>query len=1136
MKQKLKKIFAGLVVASLVLNQISFIFLFFRNTASAEMEDLYSGVSSIPKYPRRLGTIVAQVSNASQELTELNNQLLEEVKKCDYKNTTSHIERSGIFGGTKPSKPETIGDPCANRDKIEEIRAKIKNKSDELLFLSALLKKEKEHGLEEEINTMTEEEKNVLLKALKNLSPENQLQSPLKKIADKSKENINTTINAPLFSSSISISQEPSPLNSLGGYPSGIPSAKILPTEIGAFATACAIGQQKPIEIIFSIAATLDDLDLGNMRVKLNANLPANIQLKNSIKDIFRNTKIKIPNMRIPIDTALQSRLSPIFIGIGTDMGNFRPEITTPCPSIPTPLEYSCTSSKKQEANYYIDLEWYLESISWLSENCQDVSPINININNEGNNITNKECLIEIKDKNDNTNEIIEKITNSCNSKWTAALSGCIQQSFFNRSTFNLSYYLQNLESLTRRVVANANNCSFFDVLKQVVITPRCLNSPKQKICSDLQGPEYLVRKYIAYKNKCLDVLKITGKINNESEVKNCYLFNNVKNGIYGKCGDQYEKFALFLISKFRDYRNYNDFYNDFSNYQNVKNNAKTALGTLKKECQTIKDSQKQKHLSSSVNPYNLNNKKDCTENGFFWHPPVEGLCKQGIVKSQAIQNPSPSPNQEKISPKTCEEKNTGYCGFVPEPCLYIPLLEKMIGENPSIKKPEKEDYIVKGDECKTQTINDSTLLNLNNNCSLSAGGGINLGTGINTPVIKLPRIEIPDIRLPTFSFMPFFKIKLPSFIFEDLQLPEIRLCSLNNCQLNLPSLNLDIIPPYINLPSLPGFITSVPLTFPEGQINVSFEIGNIDFPQLPFFLYNINLTDFISADIDLDKIALPSPKISVNLEGINVDFSGIDFLLGLFSDLIGFGGGCITGRVIGGLHFIPLVISFPDYYFYWPRFPKIPKMPCDNFCGIIKEELNKVKKNQKKGIYQEANLAKISKKINDAINQKIQQVLNAIRNAYQKTGLEKIKNAIIDYLNNNVYIYEKELVIKGGEIPIPLPDDVIKELDKMPPFLETGFNKPINIIDFNYPILSSPIPLSELNYSKIKKIKVPGLQLTDFNISLDTGVQFRGYTGEEPTGTPYRINFIEINKNVVKETADDIIKNTKEILKVIRY
>jgi len=440
-----------------------------------------------------------------------------------------------------------------------------------------------------------------------------------------------------------------------------------------------------------------------------------------------------------------------------------------------------------------------------------------------------------------------------------------------------------------------------------------------------------------------------------------------------------------------------------------------------------------------------------------------------------------------------CTELAQGESGDVPEPCKILPLFLGQL-ENPgTIVEP--------GEDCPSQEIGDSPIP--------MAGCSFGFPT---IPKISFPKIIIPDIYLPSFSLPPFFYIKLPNFIFEDLVIPDIDLCDLDDCRFKFP--NLRFKPPTLRIPdiSLFGQIT-IPaepgIEVPPIEINIK----PIKFRPLQFnFSQFINLSSLITPELEIPNISLPQPKLNFSFNGFEIDL--LNLLLGLLQ-LPDIPSACVSAS----LNLSPLYIVYPDRVFSWPVFPRIPEI---SFCKDVRQFC----KNANASIQEiTAKVSQIESQFNAVFQSQIQDKLDTLGRQINQTMTAEIQSWLNDIENEIARQFSQHLAGHAPEslmapvAPMPgvwrvasqLPCEKIPPLTiSLPPHLKTFTIEPEPLeelfgevwpdeISIPWPEslkkftlsgdgLSYPlpdIPLSNLSYSKEIVERLPGLQLRAPTITL---------------------------------------------------
>ena len=509
---------------------------------------------------------------------------------------------------------------------------------------------------------------------------------------------------------------------------------------------------------------------------------------------------------------------------------------------------------------------------------------------------------------------------------------------------------------------------------------------------------------------------------------------------------------------------------------------------------------------------------KELYENECNWpHPCTRAEAEKMQCQklfSQLKESPSAGCGLYALQNK-CQQLKEKKEKIAPEPCKFIPLFTG------SFKKPNPQENQGDTDNCPKQDVSDNTGIGDRMDCPLSFP---------SVPKIKLPDIKIPDIYLPTFSFMPFFKIKLPNFIFEDLHFPDMDLCNLDDCKNLIPSLDLGISSPNLSIPSIktpsipiPGGASAV-----TGGANISLKLEDINFPPMPIPMPKIDLSNLLVANIDIPKISLPRPKIIIEMLGVKIN--SFDLLLGLVASLIHIPGGCISAKIF----FIPLVIAFPDFYFYWPKFPKIPDL-CNNEYISVNEYCRTIKNALDKKNYKIAELmGKIKNVVDKAVDNNLQKNINLVAEKYN----ELISESVDKYIRTMARIEGKRLIMEGGEITIPM-GEINNILSRIPteiklPWPDELKEEANKVYEVSYKLPS--IPLDRLSYTKKVEIKIPGFQLPSLKIVLDTLGKYPSCEGTGPSGgNPYPIDKINANmgkiKDIFKNKIDPASKEVQDIL-----
>jgi hypothetical protein len=475
-----------------------------------------------------------------------------------------------------------------------------------------------------------------------------------------------------------------------------------------------------------------------------------------------------------------------------------------------------------------------------------------------------------------------------------------------------------------------------------------------------------------------------------------------------------------------------------------------------------------------------------------------------------------------------CDELKNGGTKEPPDPCKIAPLFTG------KIEMPATYQKTASPRSCSAQTIGNypSSVPA----CSFSPP---------TVPKITFPKIIIPDVILPSFSIFPFLEVKLPSFYFEDLALPDIDLCNLNDCtdifpnlsfnfpSLNLPQINSSLRPPDLNI-NFQGAQLKVPL--PEIKADIQFPPIVLGVPDISQF----NLANLMTPELSMPQIQLPQPRFYFAFSGIDVSAIFeliVTFILNAL-DVPDYSA-CLDTSISS----VPLRVILPDYYFYWPAFPQIPQIPfCQNiqsFCRDLKAGLrdvtNKVDQieavlNQTLSEKVQQKLNKVSQLTNQELTGKINEILQLysqmLRAEIQKAlGLATIDNGIIRIPPVSLTLPEKNITIHLSQ-ELSLPDKITvpwpAELKRIAVSGGLGYDLP-------------SIPLSKLSYEKEIPIKGPAFQPR--TISIDLGaLGNRGECIASPPsgGNPCPQGEFQSNINSIKNVQQQVSETSQKIVDIL--
>ncbi len=969
---KLKKI-SSILISFLLVFELTFsplISLFFeRDTneiivSAQTTPEIY--FSPYPRAPQRIIFYLRKMENTIDELVNLNKNLKKSLKWANCKYALSQcIPSTPAMGITKNGEIKCIGgisgQPYQNPEEIKKYKEEIKEKIEALSYQRKLLEEEiKSHTLECELKSLRSE------------------------LAEELKDEINKALEK--SDKIISKAQETEELYNKDYTKNCIVSCK---QDVCGF-KACfrfGTGPQKNISIKAKVGVGLNDLNLGKVSIdKFRLVLPDKIKFS-QLGDILLN----IPSQTVPVC----SSSNQVNLLINPPSFNNLPNMEFSCPSFSTPTPtisiFKLPEKIQLPSLVSSSIDWCkpiqniltqtLTSISYLQQIDQEISKLKKIIDEKTDEIEKqiqntptksaKNAFKKVKNEIQNKgNEAIGELQNKSNeiknqiSNQSQTPSKEVNFSSQSSKTFN--YQTSTNFNLPSQNISLSYQCSQQGTTKKKIKTSAATN--------------WYFKKLNWLMNECsnLPTMKITwspGKQTFRIKTENCYNPQKVIQTINEEC-DKYWNInyckhsfsAPSICSKIR----YNFKSHGCHGYCGCEISKKTSTELAAAvQCQNLFKQEKENSPSS------------CDFS-------VEYIYVHGRHCYKIKLTKSPNFNPIKELQNKCEQLQNKYPQEPPEPCKLLPLFTG------KLSPPPIEEYSPSTKRsCPAQT-----LLNI----PFGFGGGIgfncNLGTS-GLPKISLPDIVIPDIIGPRFGIPPFFEIKLPSIITEDLRLPDINLCDLSECSNIFPSLNFNFL--QFNLPS---FDASAPIPNLNSQLT-----GRINFPtSIRFALPPLNLFNLIAPELSLPKISLPEPKLTFAITGI--DTSAIfDLIFTFILNALGVPnnfGGCLTFSIPSSF----LSITFPDYYFSFKKFPKIPKIPyCDDingFCKDVKESLGE------NGWLKKAK--KIESIINDNINKIQEKIDNSVRNIKTeiKNQINEIFKEYAGIISNEI---KKQLKVKGLSI-----------------------------------------------------------------------------------------------------------------------
>lgn len=412
-------------------------------------------------------------------------------------------------------------------------------------------------------------------------------------------------------------------------------------------------------------------------------------------------------------------------------------------------------------------------------------------------------------------------------------------------------------------------------------------------------------------------------------------------------------------------------------------------------------------------------------------------------------------------------------------------------------------------------------------------------------PKITFPKITIPDIKLPHWKLKPFFDIRLPSFIFEDLVLPDLKLCDLNNCANFLPELKFSS--PVLDIPTISAPTIALPQScfFVQGAGQVCVDMPDVEMtsfqhPVIPFTSFQkFNLGNLLTPELELPGISLPKPQVNFSFRGIKLDFKGL--ILGLLSGLLpDLPSGCLAAN----LKFIPIKIQFDDFVFSWPVFPEIPQVSycreVNQFCQDIKGNLGGVIDQVQEiervvnGVLQNQIQARL-----DTAGQNISQKMTQVIQEQLQNRAEKISQEIQRHTQQNARVVGDKLQIPGLTVPLDpiiVPQISLQQEANLPATLQIPWPERLKKIALRriirYPLPS--IPLSNLSYQKDFSLKIPGFQAPSLTTSFSP-IRGACQAGTPSGANPFPVSQIQSVVSRIGQVKNSIEQTSQNIVNILR-
>lgn len=1096
-----------------------------------------------PHYPQRLKYLSSEISLDSEEILALNQELNQSLQNCDCKYVQSQCyqpQKTTCLG----SEIKVLGDPCLNRKEIEGIQGEITKKTEELTFLKKVLEIEIETGLKRELETIDPERAEKLKKNLEDLLNKS---SDIISLAEENR-NFSTNWRPQIKKVCQSHCQTGEVFGLKGCLKAGT-------------------AEQKPIDLKFKVGVGLDDLDLGKVEIKnIGLNLPEEIQLTKP-KDV----SIDIPGKEILVEfkeVQVEELKKTGLLDLATPSFN----LSTPQVSTPKILEmkfdfplpkgtssYQCSASRQTEEIEYNELNWYFRTIDWLFEKCQKMA--DMKDSSGGPTEKFKDCMEPEKVHLTIINECQKVKEGLAKELFPHPLSqlgfpGWYQfwKDQWNREESWENFWKEWWSGIWKSFLENE--------MPKILEKEINRRVAKYLIDNKQSPPDWMIKNWREeimknWPNHWISFLQNTWQgfwedywkkywgsyLKNYMEPPEVY-FGKKSEEEWSKIWDDeiwpkvwsqsWEPFAKSYWKAtwenyWPDFFGKNEWHND-----NNKQFYSRHFSQLKVEEPPPLVSSPNFPLPLSPSPSQF---YQISPSPFQLYPQFYQIFYQIMYTPSQLCIDLFKERNEAIPFSECKESPIRVledkCNQLkdktkelPEPCKILPLLTG------KIELPADLKYSPQSQKCSSQVIAD-----------FPAGLGLP-----NIPKIHLDDIIIPDVKLPHWKLWPFLEIKLPSFIFEDLVFPEINLCDIDNCK-NVFSdlkfqrpiiggLTLDIPP--LRLPPLKLPIDGI------GLIDIAIpeiKLGKILLPSIPFPAPDLPLLSLMTPELDLPEISTPSPKLLFSFAGMDTNWI-TDFIVTLIINALGIPDFSLC--IDFNLKLIPIKIIFPDYYFGWPAFPKIPQIPfCEKtnkFCKDVKIALKQITDKQKKieDTVNKAVQGKVQAKL-DQINQEIEAETSAkiekILKQEAEAIKEKIKAAVAQSKIENGILKVPPVYHQTGDqyITIPWQEKFSTNVPQTIPINWPESLKKIALIkSLGYDLPT--IPLNKLSYEKEIPIKLPGFQKRSFD--LDLGSLGECFSQTASGGNPYSLFLNQIQDNIKKinNTKEGIDKSFQEINFILQF
>ncbi|KKP93802.1 MAG: hypothetical protein UR98_C0002G0041 [Parcubacteria group bacterium GW2011_GWA1_36_12] len=356
---------SGLTIPLFALILATIAILLVATKSAAQIPSLF-----LPNFPSRLMYLSDAIANTSQELISPNQDMIDLVNECSCEFSQSQCKQ--IITNGQPSGCVTIGaigKPCSlvspgeeTEPTIRSLQRKSRNLALDLSYLRKLLIKEKEAGLERQLETLRKDPSAGIDDAQDLRDAINIILGTSADYADGALSKVITKAEANL--------ERPKQCSTNACTPHCGPGDSFSLSEYMCLpALTFELGEVKPTVINFHAGIEIEDWELGKIEItNVKLNLPESIDIPELPGLKMPSFSISVPEIKIDCPTKKQE------ISFQTPQPSLpkTPTMKLSCPTYNTTASYQYPSDLQPGSEKYREFEWFLETFSWLSGICMD--------------------------------------------------------------------------------------------------------------------------------------------------------------------------------------------------------------------------------------------------------------------------------------------------------------------------------------------------------------------------------------------------------------------------------------------------------------------------------------------------------------------------------------------------------------------------------------------------------------------------------------------------------------------------------------------------------------------------------------------------------------------------------------------